>query len=459
MSTEADARRWLELLTSRLNERAAATKIYSDYFHGKQKLAFASESFLEAFGGRFGAFADNWCRLVVEAPVERLKVEGFRFTGSTEPDAAAWELWQANRLDAESLLGHREAMICGVAYGMVWPSGEGSIPTITIEHPGEVITASASGDRNRRTAALKRWYDDELGRACATVYLPDAVYKFQSGKVSEADAKVFGVGSKWEQRNVEGEKWPLANPLGVVPVVPIVNNPRLTGIGESEIAPVLCLQDAANKTLMDALVASEFAGFPQRWATGYIPEEDPESNEKLAPPWKAGAHRLWWSEDTELKFGQFDTVAIDGYVKFIDMIVQHIASQSRTPPHYLNPGADRLSGESIKAAETGLVSKVRQKQLFFGEAWEEIVRLGLAAMGHTSANDFNLETIWTNPEIRSESELVDSVSKKVAMLGVPKRQGWTDVGYSQTEQSRFGSMLAAERLDIAASAMFAPPAP
>lgn len=53
------------------------------------------------------------------------------------------------------------------------------------------------------------------------------------------------------------------------------------------------------------------------------------------------------------------------------------------------------------------------------------------------------ETIWTDPESRSEAEHTDSLLKKMS-LGVPVRQLWEDAGYSQTQIDRFGDMLVAE---------------
>lgn len=452
--TGADlAMAWLKRLDAKLTERQRSVQIFSDYYHGKHRLEFASEKFLRAFGGRFQTFADNWCRIVVEAPIERLRVDGFRF-GETGADERVWEIWQENQLDADSVLAHREALICSVAYVSVWPTRyddmgkpmPGSVPSISVETPDEVIVAYQPGRSRVRQAALKRWVDELSQKVFATVYLPDGLYKFQSTKpVDDGPAKIAGQISTWEAREIPGEAWPVRNPLEVVPIVPLVNNPRLGMEGESELATVVALQDAINKTVMDALISAEFAAFPQRWATGMQLEEDPETGEKQPPKWQLGEDRMILVEDEGVKFGVFEAADLERYVKFTEMLVQHVASQSRTPPHYLNPGADRLSGESIKAAETGLVSKVRQKQQSFGEGWEEAVNLALTAAGEQ--RDSRCETIWSNPEIRSEAEMVDATVKKVQGLAVPLQQAWEDVGYSPTTVNRFRAMRAQELLD------------
>lgn len=54
------------------------------------------------------------------------------------------------------------------------------------------------------------------------------------------------------------------------------------------------------------------------------------------------------------------------------------------------------------------------------------------------------ETIWTDPESRSEAEHTDSLLKKMSM-GVPLHQLWEDAGYSQQQIARFRELLIDER--------------
>lgn len=254
---------WLRKLSRDLADRQPRLKRYDDYYEGTHPLGFATPKFREAFGGLFKEFADNWCDLVVDAVRERLKVTGFRLGKDTSGDARAWRIWQANALDAESQIGFTEALIAAEAYMLVW-WGEDDTPAITVEHPSEVIVAHAAGSRRQRSAALKRWLGDD-GHEYATLYLPDALYKFRS-RSPRSTGGITPV--QWEEREVGNEAWPLPNPLGVVPMVPIVNRPRLLKPGASEIKKVIPIQDGVNKLVADMLVASEFGAAPQRWATG-----------------------------------------------------------------------------------------------------------------------------------------------------------------------------------------------
>lgn len=347
-------------------------------------------------------------------------------------------MWQANQLDADSQIAHIEALVNEISYGLVWPSS-GKWPDITIEHPLQTIVDYEAGSRRERAAALKKWLDDD-GYVYATVYLPDAIYKFRSTNTRRDIGGPLQM-SSWEPRPVpDSEPWPLPHPFGVVPVVPLVNRPRFNGEGCSEIAGVVPIQDAVNKLVADMLVASEFAAYRQRWATGMDIPTDPATGQEIEP-FRKGVAKLWISEDDKTQFGEFTESDLKNYVAGIEMLVQHAASQSRTPPHYLNNVTGQFpSGESIKSAEAGLVAKVRRKQRHFGEGWEEIIRLGFVALGRTrKAAITDSETIWGDPEYRTEGEHIDALVK-LRSIGVPEQQLWEDAGYSPQQIERFAEM-------------------
>jgi hypothetical protein len=433
---------WLKRLLKVQADRRLTLEHYNDYYIGKHRLAFATAKFETTFGGLFKEFADNWCELVVSAVEERLNPEGFRIGDETKGDQKAWDIWQRNGLDADSQVAHVEALIYGEAYALVWADELGD-PLITVEHPLQMVVAYQPGSRKKRAAALKTWVEDD-GSQFATLYLPNLIYKFRSRGVGSALSELWvpnsvNVGG-WEPREVAGETNPLVNPLGVVPVVPLCNRPRLLSVPESEIKQVIPKQDAVNKTIADMLVASEFASFRQRWGTGIEIPRDPETG-KLIEPFEAGVGRVWTTKANDARFGSFEATDLANFVKAVEMLVQHIASQTRTPPHYFYLSGNFPSGESIKAAETGLVAKASRRMVSFGEAWEEVIRLAFRVANDSRAEVMKSETIWRDPESRSESEHIDAVLKKKA-LGVPEEQLWEDAGYTPTQISRFKQMRA-----------------
>lgn len=430
---------WMTRLEKMLNRDQKSLAIYDDFYEGRHPLAFATPKFRDAFGFNFREFADNWCKLVADAVEERLNVEGFRLGAKPGGDRKAWDIWQANQLDAESQLGHAEALITGRCYALVWDGPDPRYPEITIEHPTEMIVATASGCRRRRLAAMKRWLDDS-GYIFGTLYLPDGIYKFQSKTRLKQDRISTITPTKWAERRDPKEAWPLPNPLGVVPVVPLVNRPRLLGNGVSEIADVIPIQNAVNKLVLDMIVASEFGAAPQRWATGLEVPKDPVTGQPVEI-FKVMLDRIWSVKSTDTKFGEFGTTDLTNFVKGIELLVQHIASQTRTPPHYFYLGGGQPpSGESIKSAETGLVAKTRRKMRHFGEAWEEVIRLSFLVIGDKGRSKItDTETIWRDPESRSEAQHIDSVIKLKA-LNVPDEILWEKAGFSPTEIDRMKAM-------------------
>lgn len=424
---------WLLRLSKKLDERNKRIAQYDLYYRGIQSLDFASPKFREAFGSTFAAFSDNWMRLVVDAVNERMNVTGFRYGDNPASDKKAWQIWQANDLDMMSNLAQLEALVNEESYGLVWPDEKTGKPKITIEHPTECIVEFEAGSRCNRAAAIKRFVNDD-GYLWATLYLPDGLYKFMSKR--PFDSLVAAGQIEWQQREIDGEMWPLPNPMkGEVPVVPLMNDPRLLTGGVSELVDAIPLQDAINKTILDMLVASEFAAAPQRYAVGFQPPKD--ENGQPLPVFEKLVNRLWVSSNKDTTFGQFPQADLAPYVKTAEMLVTHLASRTRTPPHYFYLNGQFPSGEAVKSAETGLVAKARRKMRVLGEGYEEIMRLGFVVMGDKGRSEEEaIETVWADPESRTEGEHIDATVKKRA-LGVPLQQLWEDAGYSPQQIERF----------------------
>ena len=413
---------WRDTLIAALMARQPTIKRCDEYYRGEHRMAFTTAQFRETFGGLFSAFADNWCDLIVDASAERLIIEGFRF-GDDAADDAAWEIWQRNGLDAESDMAHVEAIKLGAAYALVGPDDAG-LASIQLEAATNAIVAMDPAQGRRRLAGLRMWCD-EWGDDHCVVYLPNSITYW---------IKASGSSTKWSEDIGSGD-----NPLSIVPLVPLPNAPTLSDrLGRSDIERVIPVQDAINKLCGDMIVASEFAAYPQRWATGIEIPVNPDTGERMAAKFLGGADRVWAIEATDAKFGNFSVSDLGIYVKAVEMLIQHVAAQTRTPPHYLLGAMGSFpSGESLKATETGLVAKVRRKMLSFGEGWEEAMRLAFAVEGDQAKSEMiDVETIWANPESRIVGETVDA-AVKLASIGVPRPALWEYVGASPQQIERW----------------------
>jgi Phage portal protein, SPP1 Gp6-like len=421
---------WLELLVKRLDDRWMRRMAIPDaYYEGDHDLAFATAKWRETFGGLFRNFADNWMPIVVEASAERLNVQGFRFGAKQEADDAAWEIWQANGMDAQAGMLHEEAVKLGIGYWLIEPPlTPDDPPRITAEHPIQMIVAYASGNRRERLAALKKWTDD-AGFVYATLYLPQAIYKWRSQRKAASGLRI-----DWQRREDDPGG---SNPLGVVPVVAVPNNPSLLCEGRSDLTSLIPLQDAINKELSDAFVGSEFLSFPQRVLLGVEIPRDPETGQPVkAAELKASQSRVWAFAAADAKVEQFDAASLTNYIELSGHLLKHLSAQGRIPPHYVMGELVNVNAETIKLAETGLVARVRKKMRSMEEGHEEAMRLAFLAIGDTErAAVTEAETIWKDPEYRSFGELIDGLTK-LKTIGVPDEVLWEKAGFSPAEIAR-----------------------
>ena len=447
---------WIGFLGDLLSRRWQTHRIYDDYYRGDHKLPAGPTRAHQTYRRLLHESKSNWAELIVDAVTERLHVIGFRWSGTESADLEVWDqLWQTNDLDAYSEQIHTEALVWGYAYAIVWPDADGDI-TITPEHPSEVITYGPANDRSATTMALKRWRDD-WGYWHSTLYTPTFIYKYVSTRQPTGSGGFPPKGTTWEPRGSADEAWPLPNPFGVVPVVEFPNNPRMTTGGRSELGSgAIPVMDRINETVFNRLLAAQFSAFRQKWITGMEIPRDPETG-AAREPFNTAVDRLWMSEDPEAKFGEFSEASLSNYINSVEADIAHLASITRTPAYYLLPRGPIPSGEALKAAETGLVAKTKRRQMFFGEAWETMLRMALLMQNDPRATDKSCETLWSSPEARSDSAMGDLLVKLEA-VGVPAEMLWEMSGFFSPQQiERIKELKAAEPPPPEPAAL--PPAP
>lgn len=375
---------------------------YDNYYDGEHRLAFASEKFRNAFGYQFRAFADNLCATVVDATADRLTLTRFD-SGENKDDPTAkraWELWNESRMDRGSGQVHVEALKSGDAYLIVWPDGDnrpvfypnrarGMTVGYDDETPGKIIYAAKRWKRSDDKHRLTMYYADRIEK-----YVTKQAHK--EGYPDKPD--------QWEQFLVEGEGWPLENKWEIVPVFHFANNAGVGEWGRSELRDVIPLQDALNKAMADMMVAMEFNALRQRWATGLEVPTDPETGKPVNPFQPGG---LWAVADKDVTFGEFDASNLTQFTMTHEEIRKEISVVSRTPGHYIAPLTGQWpSGESLKTAEASFLAKVRDRQVAFGNVWEDAMTLALRMAG---TDVEGLSAVWEDATPRSDNELATRV--------------------------------------------------
>lgn len=445
MATREQALSLVQHLEEELMGRRPEIQRHDDYYRGSQKLAFASEQFCKFYGDRYKRFADNWVAVTADAPVERLTVNGMLASGATEADKDLWRVWQLNGLDADSQLGFLGAVNSARSFVLVWgnPDDE-ETPEVTFEDASQCVVAYAPGSRRRRLAALKRW--DDGSRAFATLYLPDQVWKFERPVLGRSTSSpqmqaVEDELTSWDLRDTGSEPNPQPNPMGVVPVVELPNKPTLVGDPISDVSGVIPMQDAVNLLWSQLFTASDYASFPQRIVLGAEVPEIPilDANGQIVGSRpvdleRFAVDRVMFFTGDDVKVTEWTAANLDAYTAVIDIAVGHIAAQTRTPQHYLSGKMTNITGDALLAAETGLVKRVEEKQLWFGQALREMFRLVALAQGNTAkAEDVAAgRVMWADAESRSNAQMSDALTK-LKQIGFPFEWLALRYGLSPTE--------------------------
>lgn len=441
MATEAEALALVELLEDELKRRRTDVDLHNDYYRGKQPLKFASDEFRKYHGDRYKGFADNWVQVVADSPVERLTVNGVQPAGAERADKESSRVWNVNGLDADSQLGFLGAVTGARSFVLVWGNPDDpDTPEVTFEDAAQCVIAYVPGSRRKRRAALKRWEDGEA--EFATLYLPDEVWKFERPSTTNYKSKqeraVDDELNKWEVRETGNEPNPQPNPMGVVPMIELPNRPMLSLDPISDVAGVIAMQDAVNLLWAQLFTASDYASFPQRIVLGaerpVVPILDDNGQvigERPVDLSKFAVDRVLFVTGDDAKVAEWSAANLDAYTKVIEVAVGHIAAQTRTPQHYLVGKMANLSGDALLAAETGLVKRVEEKQLWFGVALREMYRLIALAQGDEARADAIAggRVLWADAESRSQAQMADALNK-LKQIGFPFE--WLALRYGLT---------------------------
>jgi hypothetical protein len=399
---------WREACRLKLEAQQAWVGINTAYYNGEFPLTQLPGSNRDIFRRLLREARTNWCELVVNAVAERLYVIWFNFANSQSEDLA-WLVWQDNHMDADSEMAQTDALVCGHTYVGVWPDeSKSSGVRIDIEHPAQTTAMYAPGTRRDPVAVFKSFID-------ASQVVTDVLITADRVQTWRGDQPNGSIQD---------------NTLGVVPYVELQPAPATLGPPRSELHAARSIQDRINTTIYNRLVATDFGAFRQITATGVkIPRN---ADGSYAEPFNVGSDRLLVSENEAARFGVIGESTLGGYLAAVQADVQHLAAITQTPPYYLLGQIINTSGDALKAAEAGLVSKVRRRAAHLGEGWEQVMRLALSYLGDTGAADVQAEVVWRDFETRSEAQLVDALTK-MATLGVPRDVLWSRWGASPIE--------------------------
>lgn len=402
--------------------RTASTYAKNErYYRGDHDLAFATEKFANTFGSLFREFALNLCPAVCDAVRDKLRITGF-FSENIEAVSELERIWERNRMPIRAGEVHRETLMAGDAYLIVWPDEKGGAAI----HPNRAANCTAVYDdehSGKMIRAAKYWRTRDR-HTRLNIFYPDRIERFITAKPGDGiftDADAFV-----RFRDA------VRNPFGVLPVFHFANNADIGSFGRSELEAAIPVQDGMNKAVLDMLVAMEFSAYRQRWAAGIEIEYD--SDGQAIAPFKAGVDHLWLAQNPDARFGDFNTADLDQFLKVKDSFRVDIASVTGTPMYYLLPNSRSFpSGEALRKAESRFIAKVRERQTAFGQTWSEAMAFALCIEGRCGIFP---EVRWEDPARLSEREELENILLR-KQIGISDEQALREAGYGQTDATSF----------------------
>ncbi|PZF98249.1 phage portal protein [Micromonospora deserti] len=431
MATEDEARAAVARLSRELQDRRPHIERRIDYFKGREgRLRFASDEFRDYFKKRFEGFSDNWCMPVAQSPAERMNPLGIRLEAeSRRADLDLQRVWLASDADRDASEAFQVFVVAARAFALVAPNPrDATTPRITFEHPAQAIVEYDPATRESRYG-MTVWTDDKWDYA--TLYTRREVWKYQRQTGLDRDParpdRPTPLSVDWVPREVQGETWPAPNPLGAVPLVELRNQSLLDDEPMSDIGGVMAMQDSINLVWAYLLNALDYASLPQRVVlksdVPKVPILDETGNVVGSRPVELDEllrERIMFLPGKDATIGEWTAAQLDSYSRVIEQAVEHIAAQTRTPPHYLVAKLVNTSAESLTVAEAGLVSKTLERITYVNPALRQVYRLVALAQGDDAKARAAAagEIMWRDVQYRSEAQRADALAKKKA-IGYP----------------------------------------
>lgn len=379
----------------------------------------------------------NWNRVAVDAIEQRQRVKTFMLPGEDKSSTVLREHWDANNLDSESRLLHRDALIYGRGYVCVGSNAEDKEhPIITVESPRE-MTAIVD-PRSRRIVSALRVYGgttEDPTPKFATLYEPNQT------------TWLVKTSGGWD---VDADYAPDTHNLGRVPIVMFLNR-RRTGAwtGESEMTDVIPLVDAAARSLTGLQLAAETLIVPKRYVLGVSKGDFVDADGKPLPAWEAYFGSLWANQNADAKVGQLPGADLGNFHETVNHYGQLVSSVTGLPLRYLGQNSVNPAAEgAIRADESRLVLNVEGKNDNNGDGWAWVQ--GIAERFRTGAWPLanQIKTEWHDPGTPTFAQKADALQKMHGGGPIVSREGaWDELGWSDARKDRERGYFDDEQMD------------
>lgn len=506
-------------------------------YHDGDQFVALTERLREFLGGNTSDTSNdnkrlriNVTRIVTTAVTERLIVSGFDsneqgvaqpildetgeeksdpttgapLTETVKPVAAwAWQVWQANRMDAKQKRVHEAACRDGESFVIVdWDNAEGR-PRFTphVRYIDQSIGTGSSADVGEGCKAFyrnddpdqdllyvtKRWTEVFLQdgkrtqRQRLTIYYPDRIEKYHGlmGAPQRAWDAAVKVGALGFEAQIDGTTigtfefsadawafleaeiargrlpWPIPwrDSAGLPLGVPVAHFISSAGMEAREAWPA---QNAINYLAVLELTAADMTAFRILVAIGWEPKDADGNPLTISPGTWVGTTKV------DGKVQDIPPADISGISNLIEGWILRAAMMTDTPiSRFIT--TKQVSAEGTQKQQDGpLVNKVRTRQGELGNGYEDCMRIAarLANTFGTAGLDDTIlfYTKWEPAEVRDESAELEQAAKK-QLLRIPDETIWAELGYSQEKIAEWSAKAEARRQEEMALAAKQPVSP
>lgn len=387
------------------------------YYEGVNGEVFANQRWFKMFRYEGSDFRFNFSKTVVDAVLNRLEINNI-LVASQEASDFIDTMWEQSDIQLDINEIHRNALIYGDSYAIVWPDQDG-VMTIDYNSPMTTCVVYSQENPRKKEYAAKLWQvvSENQKMLYLNMYYPDRIEKY----VGSGDIDLVS-----HQLNV--------TPLDVIPnpwgEVPVFHFRTHKPFGRPEHADAFGPQDAINKLISTHMLTVDYQGAPQRYAlaTGGNSNEfddfsdDDTARENLAALGN-GPGELWYLQGVS-SVGQFPAADPGTFTAPVVEYVNAMASITNTPTHYFMRGASLPSGQALRVAEAPLFKKVLNRQMAFGSTWRDLFKFMFRVEG--LPNDVEIK--WENAESIDSLDNWDIAVRKKS-VGVGLYQILLEAGY------------------------------
>lgn len=387
------------------------------YYEGVNAEIFANQRWFKLFRYEGADFRFNFSKTVVDSVLNRLEVKQI-LAGTPQAEEYIDTIWEQTDLKLDMNEIHRNALVYGDSYAIVWPDANGDL-AIDYNSPMNTVVIYDQENPRVKSYAAKLWQVVDNGTKLLklNMFYPDRIEKYM------AYGDIDTVSYSMNMQLVEV----IPNPWGEIPVFHFRTHKPF---GRPEHADAFGPQDAINKLISTHMLTVDYQGAPQRYAlsTGGNSSEmedfsDDDTARENIGSLQNGPGELWYLQGVSA-VGQFPAADPSIFTAPVMEYVNAMASITSTPNHYFLKGSNIPSGQALRVAEAPLFKKVLNRQLSFGSTWRDLFKFM-----------FKIERIPADVEIKWENaESVDSldnwdIAVRKKSVGVSLRQILIEAGY------------------------------